>query len=201
MRKNLCYGDEVQFELRLRGTADGEGALFSSLYSEGAVDNRVLVEIMKAVGTASADQVQRNPPKTKKQSLDICDSSSLKSPRHSQAEKATSELKGLFIVTPSSTSKSLGSKGNGRTGVVYGDEILLKHSDSGFYLNMTTEPALEEGALKVKLEPHTDNAALRVIPGYKSSNIGDKVQFGHGIALHHGDLKAWIHASEVRISS
>ena len=62
MRKNLCYGDVIQFEVHVRESAGGT-ALPAFLFSEGSVDSRVHAEIMKKASLTefSAEQVSAAP--------------------------------------------------------------------------------------------------------------------------------------------
>ena len=93
------------------------------------------------------------------------------------------------------TAKTMSSH---RTSIVYGAQIMVQHVESELYLNMTTERAQQDGALMCKLAADGPRAGFTICPGYKSSAMGDKVQFGQGMMLSHDILKSYIHVATPR---
>ena len=74
-------------------------------------------------------------------------------------------------------------------------QVNLQHVQSGLYVSLSSARAKQDGALKLKLAPDSTHSGFIVLPGYKSSSLGDVVQYGHGLTFRNDVLKNFIHVA------
>jgi len=84
------------------------------------------------------------------------------------------------------------------TTVVYGAQVMIQHVESELYLTMTGDRAHQDGCLMCKLQPDGPKSGFTVTPGYRSSALGDNVQYGHGLNFLHDILKSYLHVATPR---
>jgi len=77
--------------------------------------------------------------------------------------------------------------------LTYGAQVNIQHVHSGLFITLCSSRAKQDGALKVKLGPDSPNSGFTIMPGYKSSVMGDVVQYGHGMTLLNDELKSYLH--------
>ena len=77
----------------------------------------------------------------------------------------------------------------------YGSEVQLRHVASRLYLSISNQKSRTPGALQMRLSESGHGAGggshFTILPGYKTSTLGEPVLFGHGITLHNSKLLSW----------
>lgn len=88
------------------------------------------------------------------------------------------------------------AENSGTRGLTYGTQVNIQHVQSGLYVSLSSARAKQDGALKLKLAPDNLHSGFTVLPGYKSSSLGDVVQYGHGLTFRNDVLKNYIHVAQ-----